>query len=707
MKAKAVTEAYTNENNERSLHISAIQHECQRKTENNKRKFDDQQEKPTVGNTLPHVSDNVTKLLNFWLADSGCKQGFNVNSGTNNSPAFLSQKIDDWSVHLQSVDSKEVDLSIPHQSKLILEKLVKSQVELQKFSTQIGRLQGFYRRTTLDYYLDTSNIASFTRKVSHKSRQAPAAHTSIWDDSIQDYRNCTNELEELQATSAFHGRWMANSKANETCAFATIRKHGRLGNRGICLHPNRIISMADVPSLIHKGESLPRAIKKAFVRAHGRHTARLFKEPEVDNPEFFYPFFLTDDKDGMQNGEDLEGKLWRAISSTPSKARFEGFQLAVVGRFGTRWRKLLLNIVKLILVMRYVPTALKKMARFPIPKPGKHNEYRPISLCHDLYCFIMGIITTYSSAAIERAGILHEGLMAYQKGKGCANLVTTELSFREDCLENYVPSVQIDEDEEKFFDRIPVEILLAAMRVNGFPNQGYIEIKASAMEAKTVEIITAKGVTYARFICGLEQGNPDSPTISNLVIKFKHDVWGSISREIKKILERNNVDNHERYKFHSVDSEDGQIFLCKIGYSDDNSKFISVSNEEDILALVKYFTQLSGDISMVTKIGRKSAKCEIQFYNISATLALKMEKVWSVAWSFVDDAPIQEQIPFKIHMQQAELLKFYNISDFFNLEENEQEQWNNIINAPAHKHLGLASTLGADTSLAWKKSFEK
>ena len=217
-------------------------------------------------------------------------------------------------------------------------------------------------------------------------------------------------------------------------------------------------------------------------------------------------------------------------------------------------------------------------------------------------------MTSYSSAAIDWADILHNGLTAYQKGKGCANLVTTELSFREDCLESDVPSVQIDEDEEKFFDRIPVEVLLAAMRVNGFPNQGYIEIKASAMEAKTVEIITAKGITYAWFICGLEQGNPDSPTISNLVIKFKHDVWGHISKEIKTIFERNNAECQESYKFNSIDKIDGQIYLCKIGYSDDNSKYISIKNEEDLLALVKYFTQLSGDISMVTKIGRKSAK---------------------------------------------------------------------------------------------------
>jgi len=319
----------------------------------------------------------------------------------------------------------------------------------------------------------------------------------------------------------------------------------------------------------------------------------------------------------------------------------------------------------------------------------------------------MGIVTSYSSAAIEKAKILHNGLTAYQKGKGCSNLVTTELSFREDCLESHAPAVQIDEDEEKFFDRIPVEILLAAMRVNGFPNQGYIEIKASAMQAKTVEIITSKGITYARFICGLEQGNPDSPTISNLVIKFKHDVWGHISEEIKKIFEKNNCVNQENYKFNSLNGKDGQVYLCKIGYSDDNSKFISIKNEDDLLKLVEYFTQLSGDISMVTKIGRKSAKCEIQFFNITAELAVKMKKVWSTAWSFIDDSPIEEQIPFKIHLKQPELEKFYRFTNFFELEEEDQLSWNKIIGDSAHRHLGLSCTLGADTSTAWQQTLEK
>jgi len=111
---------------------------------------------------------------------------------------------------------------------------------------------------------------------------------------------------------------------------------------------------------------------------------------------------------------------------------------------------------------------------------------------------------------------------------------------------------------------------------------------------------------------------------------------------------------------------------------------------------------------MVTKIGRKSAKCEVQFFNITADLTFKMQKVWSTAWSFVDDSPIEEQIPFKVHMKPEELRKFYIISDFFNLADEDQIAWNHIIgNTTANKHLGLTCTLGADTSAAWKKTIGK
>jgi len=462
-----------------------------------------------------------------------------------------------------------------------------------------------------------------------------------------------------------------------------------------------------VEALIHNGNKLPLRIKQAFVKAHGTHVSKLFKPPKEDLRELFYPFYLKN-KSGSMNEEDNVDKLyWKALAAVPAKARYDGFQLAVIGRFGRRWKKLLLQIIKLLLIMRYVPESLKKISRFPIPKMGKINEYRPISLCHDLYCFLNGIITTYSSAGIEKARILHAGLTAYRRGKGCHSLVTVEQSFREDCLEGSFPTVQLDEDEEKFFDRVPVAVLLAAMRVNGFPEQGYLEFKASAMGSKEVEIVTCKGVVYARFICGLEQGNPDSPTVANLVIKFKHDVWNVISEEIRKIFHRQQVLTNEKYEFNTKDKIDGIFIICKIGYCDDNSKFIVVENEDDLITLVTHYLQMAGDLSMTTKIGRKGAKCDIQFFNISANLTLKLRKCTSFAWSFTQDSPIEETVPFRVHLKPVELEKLKELIKYDTLNFDEQERWDKIIHSAPHRHLGLTGNLSGDTSATSKYFIQK
>jgi len=47
----------------------------------------------------------------------------------------------------------------------------------------------------------------------------------------------------------------------------------------------------------------------------------------------------------MNNEESLENSFWGAINSIPGKARHDGFQMTVVGRFGKRWQNILLNII--------------------------------------------------------------------------------------------------------------------------------------------------------------------------------------------------------------------------------------------------------------------------------------------------------------------------------------------------------------------------
>jgi len=323
--AAKVTKAYEEEGSERALHVGAIQHETRKQSSKNKL-TSSHEAKEDTGNTLPHVPDNVTRLLNFWLGNSHCNQGFSTPPPTGGgSTAFLTQKISDWKDILLETDVKDFHINSPHQYKMIYSLLENSQNALHKLGTQITKLQTFYRQSTLEYFLDTNNISSFTNKVSFKSRQAPALHTSIWDDSLMEFRTCIDEVEELKATSAFHGNWMANSKASETCAFAEVFSVGRLGYRGVRLKPNRVVTMQDVSKLIHKGDSLPRRVKKAFARAHGPHTANLFREPEEDNSDFFYPFYLLDGKGTMSNEDTLEEGLWKSIATIPSKARFEGF----------------------------------------------------------------------------------------------------------------------------------------------------------------------------------------------------------------------------------------------------------------------------------------------------------------------------------------------------------------------------------------------
>ena len=691
----------------REKHVEAIIHEKQKHQGQTPKFSKEKSSSKILGNTLPNTSNNVAKLINLWLQNSNCSHPFNHQNDSTNAYEFLNGNNLSYLDPIKELDIKLMIAGTLEDARLFYSSVQSSINILTRFENKIMRSQFWFKHETLSYLLETNSIDQFSTKLLHKDRSAPETHTEMWDPTTQSMRKCRNEYEELIATSAHHSNWMANSKSKEVCAFAKLKEVGKLGIRGINLLPDRVITEKDIPNLVHNGNKMSNEMKTSFIAAHGKHTASLFKPPKKDLPELFYPFYLHNSKGTMNEETNLNSSFFKSIGSVPSKARYNGFHMATIGRFGVRWQKTLLNIIKLILLLRYIPTDLKKMARFPIPKPGKANEYRPISLCHDIYCFINGICTKYTSEGIEKAGFLHDGIVAYRPGKGCGSLVTIEQSFREDCREHSTPTAQVDEDEEKFFDRIPVEILLAAMRVNGFPEQGFLEIKASGMGAKYVDIITKKGIAYAKFVCGLEQGNPDSPTVANLVIKLKHDVWNFISNKVAKIYEKNKNNHKGKYRFKSIDKIDGEVVLCKIGYCDDNSKYCFIEDENDLLLLTNYFLQLAGDLSMVTKIGRKGSKSEIQFFNVSAEFALKIRKCFSTAWSFVHDSPTQEEVPIKICLKKSEMEKFLKLCDYDNLNQEEQEKWDAIVFPKAHRHLGLTSTLSGITTETSRKTLGK
>ena len=695
--AAKIRKEYLREAEERASHMQATEYfKCKYKMKRTKTgapELTEEDNQNLPGQNELQLSKPIVKLINFWLAEGGCKQGFNTET-TKDRFTFLERtKINTWKDHMLHWDEETPPILSTSSRKKIAEGLEKP-IEKLKIMLQNAKLaQSEYKIQTLEFFIKTNKISAFTQKVLPKNRDAPIPHNRIYDKSLRKWRKCKDETEQMVATGQHHNHWMSPSRAQESCAFASVINEGNLGPRGIKLQPNRIITKSDISTLIRDGNKLPAIIQKEFIAAHRHHIANLFQEPERDREEFNYPFYLKDNIGTMHEEGDLMEKYMKAIASIPGKARHEGFQMAVLGRFGKRWRTILFNLIKLMFIMRYVPQEIKKISRFPIPKPGKAGEYRPISLCHDIYCFLNGASTAITSKSIEKAGILHTGIASYREGMGCMNLVGVEQSFREDCLESGQPAVQIDEDEEKFFDRIPLETILAAMRTCGFPTQGFLELKANCMDNKCVEIITNKGTAMATFSCGLEQGNPDSPTIANLVIMLKHRLWNSICEEFLET--RGGIkDKCHSYTFHNSDRKDGKLIIKMMGYCDDNSRFLSLLNEEDLIRLTHRFIRLTGDLSMVTKIGRKGSKCEVHLYNLSAETAFALKEWETTAWSFTTDTPTKEFIPIKFSLQSDEETKLVSkINAMKNITEIERNKWRSKIFPEEHRHLGITTTL--------------
>ena len=69
---------------------------------------------------------------------------------------------------------------------------------------------------------------------------------------------------------------MANSKAQETCAFAHLVEKEGLEIRGITLTPDWKVTHQDISQLIHNGNKLPEHVKQKFIEAHREHTVQLF-----------------------------------------------------------------------------------------------------------------------------------------------------------------------------------------------------------------------------------------------------------------------------------------------------------------------------------------------------------------------------------------------------------------------------------------------
>ena len=186
-------------------------------------------------------------------------------------------------------------------------------------------------------------------------------------------------------------------------------------------------------------------------------------------------------KDEHIDLKEVRDKFYNLIEKIPGNARHKGFQLAVLARAPMEWTELWLEGIQFILVSRIAPAVVKELSRCPIPKAGKPGESRPLSLVHDVWAFINSIIHDDLSIAVEKAGLLDKDMVGYRPGMGAMDAMVPIICMLEECFVAGEMVGLLDEDEEKYFDRILHELQEAVMRAVGIPDEGYMEIKSEDM----------------------------------------------------------------------------------------------------------------------------------------------------------------------------------------------------------------------------------
>ena len=134
-----------------------------------------------------------------------------------------------------------------------------------------------------------------------------------------------------------------------------------------------------------------------------------------------------------------------------------------------------------------------------LDRPG---QTRPIPLIDDIYSFLCTIVAKYMSNALERTG-LESYLKAYRKNKSTSDISITEACMKEDAEEAGTSFLRLEQDEQKFFDRISLAMQLAAMICFGFPEEGYMEFKCEDVTDRYAVIKTRSGQIIARYFIGL------------------------------------------------------------------------------------------------------------------------------------------------------------------------------------------------------------
>jgi len=375
--------------------------------------------------------------------------------------------------------------------------------------------------------------------------------------------------------------------------------------------------------------------------AHER-LPELFQHIKTDT-KIVYPFKYNCSS-GTYLYPDLEENLRKNIAKGNGKARATGFAIPVLGRFPKVFIDCYIIKCKLPMALHLLDLGTESSLRICIGKPC--GGICPLTVGHDDNVFLNGLAQQAIQKEIARLKILPEYLCSYQRGKGCSDVTIVDCVIKETALQsNTFYLVEIDDDVEKMFDRLYLELQLALLLLAGAGMHGFTEWQSANMTNQTNKLVTDIFMALLEYKCGLPQGNGFSVEIANLYAMLLLMWWN-----MDPINPQGTITPFQSPR-HAFPLIAGGILkpVSSLAYVDDAKRYVAVSKDthslDEFFNTVQGYCNLLADLSLVIKMGHNIKKCTIYLYNIPEDC--NIPEFESIVWSYDSKDPVKGSIaPF-------------------------------------------------------------
>ena len=164
------------------------------------------------------------------------------------------------------------------------------------------------------------------------------------------------------------------------------------------------------------------------------------------------------------------------------------------------------HIIDFFLIHHIIPSLSSSSKEIPIALTpnGSTTDIHPIFFMNDIDAFLTIYIGKYLSAGFEAANNLPHFIDAHRKDKLFDDITLAHIRTLEDINQfaNCILAV-ISDDEDKFFDRITLELLCTTLYQHVCSITEYVEWAAESLTFTKIHIRIINGILIVMITCGL------------------------------------------------------------------------------------------------------------------------------------------------------------------------------------------------------------